>query len=56
MADEAKTGQVNIRMELSLKAAAERAASDDQRPLSSFIKKVLADHLKKHGYLKPAKR
>jgi hypothetical protein len=56
MPTEAKTAQVNLRLQPSLKAAAERAAADDHRSLTSLIEKLLADYLKNHGYLKPAKK
>ncbi|MCP1969771.1 hypothetical protein J2R87_003511 [Bradyrhizobium elkanii] len=36
-----------------MKEAAEKAAAADTRSLSSFIEKLLTDHLKKHKYLKP---
>jgi hypothetical protein len=35
----------------SLKGAAEKAASDDNRSLTSIVEKLLADHLRKKGYL-----
>jgi hypothetical protein len=44
-----KTAQVNLRIEPSLKAAAEKAASDDQRSLTSLIEKLLTDYLRKRG-------
>jgi hypothetical protein len=50
---ETKIAQVNLRIKPSLKQAAERAAQDDQRSLTSLIEKLLTDHLKKKGYLKP---
>jgi hypothetical protein len=46
-----KTAQVNLRIEPSLKAAAEKAASDDQRSLTSLIEKLLIDYLRKRGHL-----
>jgi hypothetical protein len=52
MADERKTVQVNLRLQPSLKEAAEKAAADDRRSLTGLIEKLLADHLKKRGYLK----
>jgi hypothetical protein len=47
-----KTAQINLRMDPKLKALADKAASDDQRSLTSLIEKLLADHLRQHGYLK----
>jgi hypothetical protein len=46
-----KTAQVNLRMEPSLKLAAEEAARDDHRSLTSLIEKLLIDYLRKRGYL-----
>jgi hypothetical protein len=46
-----KTAQVNLRIEPLLKAAAEKAAGDDQRSLTSLIEKLLTDYLRKRGYL-----
>ncbi len=46
-----KTAQVNLRMEPSLKAAAEEAARADHRSLTSLVEKLLVDYLRKHGYL-----
>jgi hypothetical protein len=52
MAKETKIAQVNLRIQPSLKAAAEKAAAADQRSLTSLVEKLLTDHLKKKGYLK----
>jgi hypothetical protein len=52
MADEMKTAQVNLRLQPSLKKAAEKAAADDSRSLTGLVEKLLTDHLKKNGYLK----
>lgn len=46
-----KTQTLNLRMEPSLKEAAELAARDDQRSLTSLIEKLLVDHLRAQGYL-----
>jgi hypothetical protein len=46
-----KSLPVSIRLPPSVKAAAEKAAGDDTRSLSSFIEKLLTDHLKRKGYL-----
>jgi len=48
---ENKTAQVNLRLQPSLKEAAEKAAAADQRSLTSMIEKLLVAHLKKFGYL-----
>ena len=47
-----KTAQVNLRIMPALKAAAEKAAADDQRSLTSLVEKLLTDYLRKNGYLK----
>ena len=47
-----KTAQINLRIDPKLKALADKAASDDQRSLTSLIEKLLSDHLKERGYLK----
>lgn len=52
MVAETKTAQVNLRIRPSLKDAADKAAADDQRSLTSLIEKLLTDHLKRKGYLK----
>jgi hypothetical protein len=49
-----KTAQVNLRLLPELKAAAERAATDDHRSLTSLIEKLLADYLRERGYLNTA--
>lgn len=48
---ETKSAQMLVRLQPSLKAAAERAARDDARSLSSLVEKLLADHLRAKGYL-----
>lgn len=51
MARETKSTQINLRIAPSLKEAADRAAADDQRSLTSLIEKLLNDYLKENGYL-----
>lgn len=46
-----KTATLNLRIAPEIKEAAEKAASDDQRSLTSLVEKLLADHLKDKGYL-----
>ena len=46
-----KTAQVNLRLEPSLKEAAEKAAAEDHRSLTSLIEKLLSDYLRGRGYL-----
>jgi hypothetical protein len=52
MATEKKTAIVQLRLPPSLKEAAQKAAVDDQRSLTSFVERTLTDFLKKKGYLK----
>jgi hypothetical protein len=47
---------VSFRIQPEVKAAAEQAAADDHRSLSSLIEKVLADYLKERGYLAGPKK
>lgn len=47
-----KTLPVSLRLPPETKAAAEKAAQDDMRSLSSLIEKLLTDYLRKHSYLK----
>lgn len=42
---------VSFRLSPEVKAAAERAAEDDHRSLSSLVEKLLIEFLKKKGYL-----
>jgi hypothetical protein len=51
MPRETKDAQVNLRLQPSLKQAAERAAADDNRSLTGLIERLLIDHLRAHGYL-----
>lgn len=51
MAKETKTAQVNLRIAPSLKEAADKAAADDQRSLTSLVEKLLTAYLKDKGYL-----
>jgi hypothetical protein len=52
MIAETKTAPVNLRLRPSLKAAAEKAAAEDQRSLTGLIEKLLADYCRKRGFLK----
>jgi hypothetical protein len=47
-----KTAQVNFRIEPQLKLAAEKAAAEDNRSLTSLIEKLLTDYLRRKGRLK----
>ena len=46
-----KSAPVSVRLPPEVKLAAEKAAKDDTRSLSSLIEKVLTEHLKAEGYL-----
>ena len=46
-----KTAQVNLRIDPALKEAAEAAAKEDQRSLTSLVEKLLTEHLKAKGHL-----
>jgi hypothetical protein len=48
---ETKTAQVNLRIAPSLKEAADKAAADDRRSLTSLIEKLLVVYLRERGYL-----
>lgn len=48
---ETKSTQILIRVRPSLKTAAETAAAEDHRSLSSLIEKLLSDYLRKKGHL-----
>jgi hypothetical protein len=41
-----KSAQVNIRLTPALKKAAEKAAQEDHRSLTSLIEKLLSDYVK----------
>ena len=45
---------VSFRLTAEIKVAAEKAAADDHRSLSSLLEKILADYLRKKGYLPKA--
>lgn len=46
MPEETKTATVQVRLRPSMKRAAERAAKEDNRSLSSLIEKLIAEFLK----------
>jgi hypothetical protein len=46
-----KTSQLNLRFEPRLKIAAEAAAADNGRTLTSLIEKLLLEFLQPQGYL-----
>jgi hypothetical protein len=46
-----KTAQVNLRLQPDLKAAAEKAAANDHRSLTSLFEMLLTEYLRRKGYL-----
>jgi len=46
-----KTLPVSFRLPPAVKAAAEKAAKDETRSVSSLLEKLLTEHLKAKGYL-----
>ena len=46
-----KSLPVSVRLPPEVKEAAEKAAKQDTRSLSSFLEKLLTDHLRAKGYL-----
>ena len=46
-----KTEAISVRVAPEIKAAVQKAASDDRRTVASFVEKVLADYLAREGYL-----
>jgi hypothetical protein len=51
-----KTAALSIRISPEVKAAIERAAEADSRPVASMAEKILAEWLRANGYLKSAKK
>jgi hypothetical protein len=43
---------LSVRFDQDVKAALEKAAKDDRRPVSHLVQKIVADWLKKKGFLK----
>jgi hypothetical protein len=48
----AKDATLHMKIDATLKAAAEKAAADDHRSLTSLVEKLLADYCREHGFLK----
>jgi len=46
-----KKSAISFRVSDDIKAALEKAAEDDARSVSSFVQKVLTDHLRASGHL-----
>jgi hypothetical protein len=43
---------LSIRFDQDIRAAMEKAAKEDRRPVSQLVQKVMADWLKANGFLK----
>jgi hypothetical protein len=52
----AKDAVLNMKIDATLKAAAEEAAADDHRSLTSLVEKLLSDYCREHGFLKPRRK
>jgi hypothetical protein len=48
---ETRSAPLGLRVTPTLKKALEKAASDDHRPLASYVERLLIEHLKAKGYL-----
>ncbi len=48
---ERRTVPVGLRLMPTLKAALDKAAKEERRPVASYVEIVLADHLRAKGYL-----
>lgn len=47
-----KSLPISFRLPPETKEALEKAARDDARSVSSFLEKLVAEHLRERGYLK----
>jgi hypothetical protein len=47
-----KTATITFRLPARVKKVTEKAAADDHRSVSSYIEKLLTEHLKEKGLLK----
>ena len=48
---ERRTSPLGLRLLPSVKAALDKAAKDERRPVASYVEIVLMDHLRAKGYL-----
>jgi hypothetical protein len=48
----AKSSAISVRVPDEVKAAVEKAAAADSRSVASYVEKLLAEHLRKQGFLK----
>lgn len=51
-----KTDPIGVRLDPEVKAALERAAAADDRSLSAMAHKIIAEWLRKNGWLKGGKK
>lgn len=49
--DERRTAPIGLRVFPSMKAALEKAAKEDHRPMASLAEKILTEWLRERGYL-----
>jgi hypothetical protein len=49
---ETKSIPVGLRFTPSIKAALDKAAEEDRRPVASLVEKILVEWLSKHGFMK----
>jgi hypothetical protein len=47
-----KSATLNLRIDPKIKVAAEKAAAEDRRSLTSLVEKLLTEYLRANGYLK----
>jgi hypothetical protein len=50
-----KTDPIGVRLDPEERAALERAAAADDRPVSALCRKIVAEWLRKNGWLKSSK-
>ena len=48
---ERRTAPLGLRLLPSLKAALDKAAKEERRPVASYVEIILTDHLRAKGYL-----
>jgi hypothetical protein len=51
-----KTAQITVRIDSTLKEAAEKAAAQDRRSITALIERLLSKHLRSRGFLSAPKR
>ena len=50
-----KTDPIGVRLDPEERAALERVAKADARPISAMARKIIAEWLKRHGHMKVKK-